>query len=111
MKETADNIDIARLREYIRGVEECPADGSEYPRGVYTFYELFPIVGDYLEIVDGMKGKLEPEEMDLLEAEAMLTYIIRGERFCDGHIAQFIRNGMLLRVLRRLEVLVSESER
>ncbi len=31
-----------------------------------------------------------------------ITAIIRGEKFCDGRIAQFIENGILVKLLERL---------
>lgn len=46
------------------------------------------------------------EEYNLDELKTMFTFISRGERFCDGHIASYIENGVLLRLLKRLEEIV-----
>lgn len=60
---------------------------------------------DYLEKYE-KSGSQEIEEMSLEELSVMYTFILRGERFCDGHIASFVENGMLYRLfLRHLELL------
>jgi hypothetical protein len=35
----------------------------------------------------------------------MLTYCVRGERFCDGHWAAMLESGRVVAILRRLRVL------
>ena len=42
---------------------------------------------------------------DLEEICCALTFIVRGERFCDGHIAAMIKKGHVVRVLERLREL------
>jgi hypothetical protein len=32
----------------------------------------------------------------------MLTYCVRGERFCDGHLGGMIEKGHVQRILQRL---------
>ena len=39
------------------------------------------------------------------ELSTWFTYILRGERFSDGHIAQYVESGELLMLLERLFVL------
>lgn len=39
------------------------------------------------------------------EIKTMLTYCLRGERFCDGHWGILIENGAIRRLLQRLQVL------
>lgn len=39
------------------------------------------------------------------EIKTMLTYCLRGERFCDGHWGALIENGAIRRLLQRLQVL------
>jgi len=39
------------------------------------------------------------------QVRTMLTYCVRGERFCDGHWAALIQNGKLTRLLQRLQQL------
>lgn len=41
-------------------------------------------------------------EAGLGEIKSLLTYIVRGERFCDGHVGQLIEGGHVQRLLRRL---------
>ncbi|MBD8568333.1 MULTISPECIES: DUF6508 domain-containing protein [Pseudomonas syringae group] len=53
--------------------------------------------------------KLESPEYiaqaNLADIQTFLTYCSRGERFCDGHHGQMIKEGYVLRVLNRLSVL------
>ena len=35
------------------------------------------------------------EELSLEETLSYLTFIIRGERFCDGHIASYLEDGTI----------------
>ncbi len=39
---------------------------------------------------------------DLAQLKTMLTYCVRGERFCDGHWGAMIEQGHIERLLRRL---------
>jgi hypothetical protein len=41
----------------------------------------------------------------LAEVKSMLTYCVRGERFCEGHWGQMIRDGRVQALLRRLSEL------
>jgi len=43
---------------------------------------------------------------DLAQIKTMLTYCVRGERFCDGHWAAMIKGGHIRRLLERLRELV-----
>ena len=36
----------------------------------------------------------------------MLTFIERGERFCDGHVQRYLENNILLKLLLRLDDLL-----
>lgn len=44
----------------------------------------------------------------LPQVKAMLTYCVRGERFCDGHWGAMIEGGHIRRLLERLETIGSE---
>ena len=48
------------------------------------------------------------EQAGLEEIKTMLTFIIRGERFCDGHIQGRIEDGHVVALLRRLRRLRSD---
>jgi hypothetical protein len=39
----------------------------------------------------------------------MLTYVVRGERFCDGHWGAMVEGGQVRRLLQRLAELGSEG--
>jgi len=41
----------------------------------------------------------------LEEIKTLLTYCVRGERFCDGHWGQCIKSGRIQAILRRLEII------
>ena len=41
-------------------------------------------------------------QASLAEIQGMLTYCVRGERFCDGHWASMIEQGCILKILNRL---------
>ena len=47
---------------------------------------------------------------DLDQIKAMLTFCVRGERFCTGHWNAVIENGYIRRVLERLAELESNRE-
>lgn len=49
------------------------------------------------------------ESADLNQIKTMLTYCVRGERFCDGHWGKMITSGNIRRLLQRLAVLIGES--
>lgn len=42
------------------------------------------------------------QNADLSQIRTMLTYCVRGERFCDGHWGKMIEDGHICRLLRRL---------
>lgn len=54
----------------------------------------------YLEHHSKLEGKAV-DKMTLNDLATMYTFILRGERFCDGHIASFIEDGSLLRLINR----------
>ena len=82
-----------------------------YPAWVYIVEKLFQPVFNYQEAIDGIKKKNKSvENYDLTETRAVLTYFVRGERFCDGHMASCIEGGYLLKWLSRYkELLLEES--
>ena len=44
--------------------------------------------------------------MSVHQIRTMLTFIERGERFCDGHVQRYLENNILLKLLLRLDDLV-----
>lgn len=57
---------------------------------------------NYLTNFEKMKNK-EIEELERKEIATYLTFISRGERFCDGHIAGYVESGKLLELMLRLK--------
>ena len=95
-------------------IKACIAFLETNPKIEYNPYPCYPaevmqalgFMGpdyDYLSHYDVlMESGKTIEEYDLDELKTMFTFINRGERFCDGHIATFVENGELLRLLKRL---------
>lgn len=50
------------------------------------------------------------ETGDLNQIKTMLTFCVRGERFCDGHWSAMIEEGHIWRILERLSEMRSEIE-
>lgn len=48
------------------------------------------------------------EGCSLEEIKTVLTFCVRGERFCDGHWGGVIREGLVQRVLERLTEILNE---
>lgn len=44
------------------------------------------------------------ENADLEQLKTLLTFCVRGERFCDGHWGGMIERGYMQRILQRLRV-------
>ncbi|MFZ1730684.1 MAG: DUF6508 domain-containing protein [Bacteroidota bacterium] len=87
----------------------------EYDEAVVDFFRLAgqAVWSDY---------KYRPEEAGKMLADhdvmrsapieqirTMLTYCVRGERFCDGHWSAMIEQGHLRRLLERLDELSNNS--
>lgn len=62
---------------------------------------------EYLKNHEALKN-MPINKMSIDNIRTMLTFINRGERFCDGHIALFVENGCLLELLLRLSELTKE---
>lgn len=50
------------------------------------------------------------ENADLDQLKTILTFCVRGERFCDGHWGSMIRQGVVQRLLVRLVELSSQGQ-
>ena len=93
------------------------ADGSiTMPFPVYDedVDEFFKRVGQRGWIDVGYKPEaaarmLADEEFikraSLGQVKVMLTFCVRGERFCDGHRESLLKGGQIVALLRRLEVI------
>lgn len=82
-----------------------------YPDAVIAFFEEAgkPWWSDYQYKPREAGRMLADEERiaqaDLEHLKTMLTYCVRGERFCDGHWEAMIDQGRILSLLQRLAVL------
>lgn len=53
-----------------------------------------------LALIDSLPAKLDI--LNRKEIGTCITFIFRGERFCEGHILSYLENGLLVALLRRL---------
>ena len=60
---------------------------------------------EYLLHIDAIREH-PIEEASMTDLATWVTYVMRGERFCDGFIAGFVEDGRLHKMLERLLVLV-----
>ena len=115
-----DSPDI-RLDQAWHGLDSQPnKDGvltmpsPAYPPTVTDFFQLAgqPFWSDY-EYDSSAAGELVHSDAaiasaSLAQIKTMLTFCVRGERFCDGHWGTMIREGRIAAILRRLSQLREE---
>ena len=75
---------------------------------IEKFHKLDLIDNDYLKNCKQIE-KLSIEDMNILNILTMLSYYIRGERFCDGIIASKLEDGTIEEMLKRLHKLVGNK--
>jgi len=97
------------------GLDQDPDSGViQAPHPVYpeAVAEFFRLAGQswWCDLAyDPMRaGKMVHSDRVIAEASlpqirTMLTFCVRGERFCDGHWDAMIRDGRIAALLRRLE--------
>jgi hypothetical protein len=89
--------------------------------GTLPYPDDAPIVGEFRQLVSQdfwcdyhyqmaeVDAMLDDETIiaiaSLEQVKSMLTYFVRGERFCDGLQNRLIREGKIAAILQRLEVL------
>lgn len=78
-----------------------PVYDKEVENWIKEFYRLKLSDYNYLENFEIFKHK-EIEKLLIEETLSYITYIIRGERFCDGHIALFLENGIIEKLCNNL---------
>ena len=79
-----------------------PIYDKEVENWIHEFYRLKLTDFNYLENFEIYKHK-EIEKLSLEETLSYITFIIRGERFCDGHIASALENGMIEKLCNNLK--------
>lgn len=105
MRTTTDKQTLDEIIEYLR--EHKTVEYDPYP--VYTpeimaAFTLLKLDRQYLSHYEKL-GRKPIAEMNVNEIATMLTFIVRGERFSDGHIASFVESGELLELMLRLREL------
>ena len=81
-----------------------------YPEGLFESLYTLGSDHDYIKNMEDIKDK-DISTMSLEEIRTFLTHIARGERFCDGLLAGYVENGLLVKALERiLELYDSQAE-
>lgn len=57
------------------------------------------------DAADQIRNDSAIAEASLAQVKSMLTFCVRGERFCDGHWAEMVNSGRIGAILRRLKQL------
>lgn len=78
-----------------------------YPPEIFEVFELLKPDYQYTDNIKKFPDGLLATDMTVDQIRTMLTYIERGERFCDGSIAAEVENGRLLKILLRLDDLLT----
>jgi len=81
-----------------------------YPDWVEEIFELISPDYSYDSTVKYIESNaIPPENLNFRELRAMITWLDRGEHFCDGHIASCIDSGLVLKLMIRLKQLYEED--
>lgn len=79
-----------------------------YPEGIFDIFQLMESDLRYRRNMDKIRmQKLRISELSLSQIRTYLTYLQRGERFCDGTIAEAVDDGRLLKLLLRIHDLIN----
>ena len=79
-----------------------PLYDNEVENWINEFYRLKLTDFNYIENFEIYKNK-KIEKLSLEETLSYITFIIRGERFCDGHIASALENGTFEKLCNNLK--------
>ena len=86
------------------GVMEFPY--PECPNGMWSIASIFESDSEYLENYKQYCEGVLSTEMNVRQIRTMLTYLVRGEKYCDGFINKYLENHYLLKLLLRLDDLL-----
>lgn len=105
-----------------RGMDEDPSGDLHMPEPEYD-----PVVHEFIRAASAecwldreynpeeARRMLESEERiasaNLAQVRDMLTYCVRGERFCGGHWSSAIKSGYVRRLLERLAEICGAQSR
>lgn len=78
-----------------------------YPDEIWACFSILDPVMNYVENYQQYCVGVLPTDMNVRQIRTMLTFIERGERFYDGHIQNYLENNTLLKLLLRLDDLLS----
>lgn len=78
----------------------------EYPDEIWASFSILEPDTGYLENYEKSCKSVLPTEMNARQIRTMLTFIERGEKYCDGHVQRYLENNILLKLLLRLDDLV-----
>ena len=128
----SDTVDSKLLERVIEQVKSTPKvtwgggnvvginkDGTEirqwpypeYPEGLFeSLYELVGTDRSYSEYRAKIGKSADYSQLTLFETRALIEHLLRGERFCDGMIADSIESGELLKILERMRAFAAEDE-
>lgn len=97
-----------------------PGEGKEgnisfaypiYPKELMVLFESLEPCFDYHEKAERILELTNTNLLDFEDIRALLTYIFRGDKFCDGLIVSFIKNGKLLSWVQRLyKIAIDEAK-
>lgn len=97
--------EMDRIIEFLKNNKTVTCNPyPQYDEPIMQALSLLPSDMNYSEHYEKIQDK-EISKMSRSEIATMLTFIQRGERFCDGHIASFVESGTLLELVIRLREL------
>lgn len=79
---------------------------ANYTREAWDFVQLFEPDRHYGDHYNDYCKDVLPTDMNARQIRTMLTYVQRGERFCDGFFSGFIKDGTIMKYLLRLDDLL-----
>lgn len=92
---------LCEAAEYLQENPRAEFDPSaDYDDRVMRALNTLDYDDDYMKNYEKIQRK-PAEQLSLDEISTMYTFIVRGERFCDGHIAAYINDGTIFRLVQR----------
>lgn len=100
--ESGYTVEWEPSREIEPGVRTMsyPRYDSRLMEALWGASELVGTDYGYIDRVDEVR-ELSIPEMSQSQLSTFLTWVQRGERFCDGFIAEFVEEGSVLQALQR----------
>ena len=86
------------------GIMEIPYPDD--PDEIWVSFSIFDPDTDYSDNYEKYCKGILPTDMNVRQIRTMLTYLVRGEKYCDGFINKYLENHYLLKLLLRLDDLL-----